>query len=123
MVTTPWKQEFARNSFMIRQARWLLLGCTLSAALLCSLGHSAAQPPGSSEDPLFSTFSLVAYDPVAQEWGVVVTSKVPSLRNVVPWAKAGVGAVATQASTNKQFGPDGLEWLAKGKSPEEISKI
>jgi uncharacterized Ntn-hydrolase superfamily protein len=75
------------------------------------------------EDPFFSTFSLVAYDPDAQEWGVVVTSKVASLRNIVPWAKAGVGAVATQASTNKQFGPDGLAWLAKGKSPEEISKI
>jgi uncharacterized Ntn-hydrolase superfamily protein len=108
---------------MIREARWLLVGCTLGAALLCMLFPSSAQPPNTSEDALFNTFSLVAYDPDAQEWGVVVTSKVPSLRNSVPWARAGVGAVATQASTNKQFGPDGLAWLAKGKSPEEIAKL
>ena len=107
---------------MNRQARCLLMGCALSAALVCIL-PSPAQPPDASEDPLFSTFSLVAYDPDAQEWGVVVTSKVPSLRNIVPWAKAGIGGVATQASTNRAFGPDGLEWLAKGKSPEEIGKI
>ncbi len=107
---------------MIREARWLVVGCTIGAALLSMLPTSA-QPPSTTDDPLFSTFSLVAYDPDAQEWGVVVTSKVPSLRNIVPWAKAGVGAVATQASTNKQFGPDGLMWLAKGKSPQEISKI
>jgi uncharacterized Ntn-hydrolase superfamily protein len=107
---------------MSRQARCLLMGFALGAALV-SIFPSSAQPPSASEDPLFNTFSLVAYDPDAQEWGVVVTSKVPSLRSIVPWAKAGVGAVATQASTNKAFGPDGLEWLAKGKSPEEIGKI
>jgi uncharacterized Ntn-hydrolase superfamily protein len=107
---------------MIHQVRWLLIGVTLGASMLCMV-PTAAQTPAASEDPFFSTFSLVAYDPDAQEWGVVVTSKVPSLRNIVPWAKAGVGAVATQASTNKSFGPDGLDWLAKGKSPEEIGKI
>ena len=107
---------------MKRQARWLLVGYMLCAALAFIL-PSWAQTPNASDDPLFNTFSLVAYDPDAQEWGVVVTSKVPSLRNIVPWAKAGVGAVATQASTNRAFGPDGLEWLAKGKSPEEIGKI
>jgi uncharacterized Ntn-hydrolase superfamily protein len=107
---------------MNRQARWLFAGYTLCAALACLL-PSQAQSPKASEDPLFNTFSLAAYDPDAKEWGVVVTSKVPSLRNIVPWAKAGVGAVATQASTNRAFGPDGLEWLAKGKSPEEIGKI
>jgi len=107
---------------MTRQARLLFLGCTLCATLLHLL-PSWAQTPDASEDPVFNTFSLAAYDPDAQEWGVVVTSKVPSLRNSVPWAKAGVGAVATQASTNKTFGPDGLAWLGKGKSPEEIGKI
>jgi uncharacterized Ntn-hydrolase superfamily protein len=98
------------------------MGCTLCAALVCIL-PSSAQTTNASEDPMFNTFSLVAYDPDAQEWGVVVTSKVPSLRNIVPWAKPGVGAVATQASTNKAFGPDGLAWLAKGKTPEEIGKV
>jgi uncharacterized Ntn-hydrolase superfamily protein len=107
---------------MKRETRWLLAGCMLGAALALML-PSWAQTPNASNDPLCNTFSLVAYDPDAQEWGVVVTSKVPSLRNIVPWARAGVGAVATQASTNRAFGPDGLEWLAKGKSPEEIGKI
>jgi uncharacterized Ntn-hydrolase superfamily protein len=107
---------------MNRRARWLVAGYTICAAL-AGLLPSPAQPPNASEDPLFSTFSLVAYDPDAQEWGVVVTSKVPSLRNIVPWAKTGVGAVATQASTNRAFGPDGLDWLAKGKSPEEIGRM
>jgi uncharacterized Ntn-hydrolase superfamily protein len=107
---------------MNRQARWLLIGVTFGVSLLSML-PSSAQTPAVADDPFFSTFSLVAYDPEAQEWGVVVTSKVPSLRSIVPWAKPGVGAVATQAATNKSFGPDGLDWLAKGKSPEEIAKI
>jgi uncharacterized Ntn-hydrolase superfamily protein len=107
---------------MKRQTRKRLLGYIFWATVVFML-PCWAQTPNASEDPLFSTFSLVAYDPEAQEWGVVVTSKVPSLRNIVPWAKPGVGAVATQASTNRAFGPDGLDWLAKGKSPDEIGKI
>ena len=107
---------------MNRQTTSLLVGYTFCAALAL-LAPSWAQSPNATQDPLFNTFSLAAYDPDAKEWGVVVTSKVPSLRNAVPWAKAGVGAVATQASTNKKFGPDGLDWLAKGKTPEEIGKI
>jgi uncharacterized Ntn-hydrolase superfamily protein len=107
---------------MTRHAPRFLLGCALCATLVYLL-PSSAQTQVPSDDPLFSTFSLAAYDSDAQEWGVVVTSKVPSLRNIVPWAKAGVGAVATQASTNRAFGPDGLEWLAKGKNPEQIGKI
>src|SRR5438034_9565761 len=105
---------------MRRPIHWLPFAVILGTCLSILL-PSVAQTP--AEDPLFNTFSLVAYDPDAQEWGVVVTSKVPSLRTIVPWAKAGVGAVATQASTNRAFGPDGLEWLAKGKSPEAIGKI
>ena len=73
---------------MIGKARCLLIGFTLGVALLCIL-PSSAQTTNASEDPFFSTFSLAAYDPDAQEWGVVVTSKVQTLRNVVPWASAG----------------------------------
>ncbi len=107
---------------VMRPSRWLLIAVALGASLP-GMFSSSAQTPGTPDDPLFSTFSLVACDPDAQEWGVVTTSKVPSLRSVVPWAKAGVGAVATQASTNKSFGPDGLAWLAKRKSPEDIGKV
>src|SRR5207247_7216468 len=53
------------------------------------------------------------------EWGCAVASRVIAVGAVVPWAKAGVGAVATQAQTNVRHGPNGLELLAKGKTAEE----
>ncbi|HYV39459.1 MAG TPA: DUF1028 domain-containing protein [Gemmataceae bacterium] len=109
---------------MTRKIRLPFLLAVASTAIAWVAGPTAkAQQQTEEPDILFSTFSLVGYDPEAKEWGVVVTSVVPTLRDVVPWAKAGVGAVATQASTNKSFGPDGIAWLAKGKSPEEIAKI
>ena len=54
------------------------------------------------------TFSIVAFDPGNGDLGVAVASKFPCVGAVVPWAKAGVGAVATQAWANTDFGPDGL---------------
>ena len=77
---------------------------------------SATEAPVSDE---VNTFSIVAYDPAKAEWGVAVASKYLAVGGVVPWAKAGVGAVATQASVNIAHGPNGLELLAKGKSAEE----
>ncbi len=59
------------------------------------------------------TFSIVAWDPFAgPEWGVAVASKFLSVGAIVPWARAGAGAVATQALANVAFGPDGLAHLA-----------
>jgi uncharacterized Ntn-hydrolase superfamily protein len=69
--------------------------------------------------PTLSTFSIVAHDPVAQEWGVAVQSKFLAVGAVVPWAQAGVGAVATQSYANVSFGPDGLALMAKGWSAQE----
>lgn len=66
-----------------------------------------------------STFSIVAYDPAAQEWGIAVQSKFLSVGAVVTWARAGVGAVATQAHANTAYGPDGLAMLAQGLSAQE----
>jgi uncharacterized Ntn-hydrolase superfamily protein len=65
------------------------------------------------------TFSLVACDLDAGQWGVAVASKFPSVGAAVPWARGGVGAVATQAGMNVQFGPEGLELLASGHSAEQ----
>ena len=65
------------------------------------------------------TFSLVACDLDAGQWGVAVASKFPSVGAAVAWARGGVGAVATQAGMNVQFGPEGLELLAAGHSAEE----
>ena len=62
------------------------------------------------------TFSLVACDLERQEWGVAVASKFLAVGAVVPWVRAGVGAVATQSYANVMFGPDGLELMAAGAS-------
>jgi uncharacterized Ntn-hydrolase superfamily protein len=67
-----------------------------------------------------ATFSIVARDSVTGELGVAVASKFFTVGNVVPWAKAGVGAVATQAYCNTSFGWRGLEFLERGLSPEQI---
>lgn len=66
-----------------------------------------------------STFSIVAFDPVTQELGVAVQSRAFSVGGGVPWAMAGVGAIATQASTNESFGPRGLAMLEAGYSARE----
>jgi len=72
----------------------------------------------------FNTFSIVAFDPERQEWGVAVASRALASGAVVPWAKAGVGAVATQSYTNVTYGSRGLELLAEGKTPEQtIEKL
>jgi len=65
------------------------------------------------------TFSIAAADPDAGDWGVAVASKFPCVGAVVPWAKAGVGAVATQSWANTAFGPDGLELMGDGVPAEE----
>ncbi len=69
-----------------------------------------------------NTFSIVAFDPERKEWGVAVASKYLAVGNAVPFAKANVGAVATQALVNVAHGPNGLELLAKGMSAEETLK-
>ena len=58
------------------------------------------------------TFSIVARDPATGDLGVAVQSKFLAVGAVVPWARAGVGAVATQSFANVAYGPDGLDLLA-----------
>ncbi len=60
------------------------------------------------------TFSIVALDPVTGDLGVAVASKFLAVGSVVPWARAGVGAIATQAFANVRYGPDGLAALERG---------
>jgi uncharacterized Ntn-hydrolase superfamily protein len=69
--------------------------------------------------PSISTFSIVAHDPGRQEWGVAVQSKFLAAAAVVSWARAGAGAVATQAHANLAYGPQGLDRLAQGVSAQE----
>lgn len=74
-------------------------------------------------EQIVATFSIVAYDPNTQEWGVAVQSRFLAVGAVVPWAKAGVGAIATQSYANTTFGPRGLELLERGKSAQEVLDI
>ncbi len=66
-----------------------------------------------------ATFSLCAIDPATGEAGVIVTTRVPFVGRAVPWARAGVGAVATQAWTVVEYGRQGLDLLEKGATPQE----
>ena len=65
------------------------------------------------------TFSIVACDLEEDAWGVAVASKFPAVGAVVPWAQAGVGAVATQSFANTSFGPRGLALMGTGLSAHE----
>lgn len=70
-----------------------------------------------------STFSIVARDPKTGELGVAVASRFFSVGSVVPYLKAGTGAVATQANANVTYGPRGLELMAQGATADETLKV
>ncbi|MFW5695361.1 MAG: DUF952 domain-containing protein [Alkalispirochaeta sp.] len=70
-------------------------------------------------DPLAATYSIIAVDPAARLMGVAVQSHAFSVGSLVPWARAGVGVVATQSVVNVDFGPLGLDLLDAGYSPAE----
>jgi uncharacterized Ntn-hydrolase superfamily protein len=70
--------------------------------------------------PASATFSIVAFDPKTGDLGVAVASRVFGVGNHVPWAEAGVGAVATQAAMNGGYGPRGLELLRQGLSAQQV---
>jgi uncharacterized Ntn-hydrolase superfamily protein len=71
-------------------------------------------------NPAFATFSIVAFDPATGDLGVAVASRVFGVGNHVPWAEAGVGAVATQAAMNGGYGPRGLELLRQGLTAQQV---
>ena len=70
--------------------------------------------------PRFGTFSIVAYERETSTWGVAVQSKFISVGSVVPFAEAGVGAIATQALANVAYGPNGLALLREGLSASDV---
>jgi len=88
--------------------------CLILAAIAVLLATPAA-----AKTPV-STFSVVGCDPQTGELGVAVASKYFAVGSVVPWAKAGVGAIATQAWVNYGYGIVGLELLEKGLSPQAV---
>jgi uncharacterized Ntn-hydrolase superfamily protein len=72
------------------------------------------------QTPLVATFSLVAHDPRNGDLGIAVQSKFLGVGAVVPWARAGVGAIATQSWANTSYGPDGLDRLAAGGDAQAV---
>jgi uncharacterized Ntn-hydrolase superfamily protein len=72
--------------------------------------------------PQYSTFSLCAIDPATGQSGAAVTTRVPFVGRAVPHVRAGIGAVCTQASTVVEYGPRGLDLIAKGVEPQEVLK-
>jgi uncharacterized Ntn-hydrolase superfamily protein len=71
-------------------------------------------------DPVVATYSIVACDVPAGQWGVAVQSKFLAVGSVVPWAEPQVGAIATQSYANPRYGPDGLGLLRQGRTAEEV---
>lgn len=76
----------------------------------------------SNPERWFATFSIIAYDPETQELGVGVQSHAFGSGAAVPYAVAGVGAIATQAAANRLYGPKAIELLKQGLGPAEVVK-
>jgi len=86
----------------------------LIPASLCVTAAKAADVPRPAH-----TYSIVAYDKATGELGVAVQSHWFSVGSVVPWAEAGVGAVATQSFVEPSYGPLGLDLMRAGKGADE----
>jgi len=76
-----------------------------------------------AESPTIATFSIVARDPATGELGVAVQSRFFAVGAAVPFAEGGVGAIATQAMGNPNFGPRGLQLLREGRTVQETLTI
>ncbi len=73
-----------------------------------------------AQEPIIATFSIVAFDPETKELGVAVASRALAVGAIAPFAKAGIGAISTQARANVTYGPRGLDMLAEGMSPDQV---
>src|SRR5687768_4292728 len=93
------------------------LALPASLALVAALALAAT--PGPAADPRAHTYSIVARDPATGAFGVAVQSHWFQVGPVVPWAEAGVGAVATQSFARVDYGPLGLALMRSGKSARE----
>lgn len=69
------------------------------------------------------TFSIIGYDPDNGDLGIAVHSKFPNVRATIPFASAGIGAIATQSYCNTSFGPKGLELLQNGATAQQVVDI
>ena len=105
-----------------RIVRFALICIAVVCALPAAAQRRAADGVAVNEEglPQYSTFSLCAIDPATGQSGAAVTTRVPFVGRAVPHVRAGVGAVCTQASTVVEYGPRGLDLLAKGVDPQAV---
>ncbi|HEX3527960.1 MAG TPA: DUF1028 domain-containing protein [Thermoanaerobaculia bacterium] len=92
---------------------------TLFLLTFTGLSSVAAGQPA-FQPPTVSTFSIVAIDPANGDLGIAVASRYFSVGSVVPWAMAGVGAVATQANVNVGYGPQAIDLLRQGLTAQQV---
>lgn len=101
----------------------IMAGAALLAAILPGERSMAnTEASGVERDPPVGTFSILGYDPETGEVGVAVQSRVFSVGNGVIWGEANVGVVATQAIVDVSYGPQALDLLREGRTPEEVVK-
>ena len=109
MTRYPWSRSLA----------WLSVSLSLLTVHVSRLSAQLPTHAPAHFQKLAHTYSLVAWDSATGDLGVVVQSKFPNVGGIVPWARAGVGAVATQSLSNTAYGERGLELLASGSTAEE----
>lgn len=102
-----------------------LSACGALVALGLMPAVVAAQRPAAPAHgrKLAHTYSIVAWDSATGDLGVAVQSKFPNVGGIVPWARAGVGAVATQSLANTAYGEEGLRLMALGATAQEALQI
>lgn len=102
----------------MRTVRWLVSIVGFALPIWLPAQQQPIAPP-THFHKLAHTYSIVAYDPATGDLGVAVQSKFPNVGGIVPWAHAGVGAVATQSLGNTAYGERGLDLVAKGATAEK----
>lgn len=109
------------------RVRWEMVGHLVGISVLLAVAPGAAQEAETTARarrdlpwPPVATFSVLGFDPETGEVGAAVQSRVFSVGNGVLWAEAGVGVAATQAIVDVSYGPQAIELLSLGYSPEVV---
>ncbi|MDC0325699.1 DUF1028 domain-containing protein [bacterium] len=115
--------KISSNNFQSSLSSLVIWAFILPASLNWQvLSDEASTASKENLEPLVATFSIVAFDPATGDLGVAVQSKFFGVGTVVPWAKANVGAIATQSYANITYGPNGLGLLEQNIHPEAAMK-
>jgi uncharacterized Ntn-hydrolase superfamily protein len=125
MPTSRWLQYLSARRFVFVTIATLtaaisFLSAVSGASERTPLPSAAPDSDVQRRQPFYSTFSICAVDPETGESAVAVTTRVPFVGRAVPWVRAGVGAVATQAWTVVEYGKQGLDLLEQGMAPGDV---